>query len=166
MRAITVIGALNYESVRDDCHALKRCDRDALARHAARLAEALPIRSLLIPVPSHTGTATYTRALAWAVLRAARKAGKNCFLRDVAVCDPRESLCALKQAGVLTTQAKVSFRLRSKAFDQRELDRFEALGYVRVLVDNVVDTGTTAGAMMDAVGESIIAAVGDTGAHA
>ncbi len=165
MRKITVIGALPYEDVREDCHALKQGDPGAVLRSSQRIAEALPGKALLIPVPSHTGVATYTRTLAWAVLREARRLGKEVFLRDVCSCNPRESLCHLKQAGVSVLDLPVEFRLRRGAFDRRELERFAALGYARVLVDNVVDTGTTASAMMDAVGESITAAAGDTGRH-
>ena len=159
---IRVIGALPYEKVRDDCHAVKAGDQEAIRRHAARIAAALPDRSLLIPIPSHTGRATYTSRLAWAIVREARPLRKECFIRDVAICTPRESLCTLKQSGRDISKAKVEFRFRNEAFNKKELEYFRNSGFRQVLVDNVMDTGTTAMAMMRLIGDAVVAAIGDT----
>ena len=171
-----VIGARPYVLVRDACHRLKQFGERALsaqtrqaffeafpltAKELEHLAEAVPHKALLIPVPGHNGSATYTKALAWAVLALCPE--KHVFVYDCLEGPQRESLCDRKRKGQPIEDVPVVFRVKDNL-----LGAFNGLNplfeqYSPVLVDNVVDTGRTAQAAMAALGiECPVLAIGTT----
>ena len=159
---LTVIGALPYGDVRAECHFAR--SGIVFLDDAIRIAQALPQRSVLVPVPGHDGSVTATVRLARAVAKEALAIGKQAFLRPLLTGASRQSLYEVKKAGGDPYSVTLGFRLRHPVYDRRELDTFRRyLGCEVVLVDNVVDTGRTASEAAAVVGTRLIAAIGVTG---
>ena len=128
-----MLSTANYykdKGVRDVCHGLKGGDSAAInvmAQHMATYVRMLPPDSILIPVPSRTGHATYTLLLAEYISR----------LTGVPVIDiikgkDRESLYALKLEGQKVNEQFFGFY------------RVGPIGNnTPILVDSVFDTGQT-----------------------
>lgn len=174
---VNIIGARPYAAVREACHRLKNYGERALGAPTRQaffemfplrvdelrpLVEAVPPHAMLIPVPGHLGAATYTKALAWAVLALCPK--KKVFVCDCLEGPQRESLCTLKQKGIPTDDVPVVFRVKEGLMNV--LGDISSLmeRNVPVIVDNVVDSGRTAKAAMKALGfDCPVLAVGNTG---
>ena len=160
---LTVIGARPYEDVRFLCRRVKSEWTAALSKKDIRiLHRPLPSKCVLIPVPGHLGTATYTRDIAEVLSQRTGFPMKDTVVLDCLEGTPRESLCERKHAGETIGDINVSFRIKSKACKDTLRELVEK-GYEPILFDNVVDTGTTAKAAMDALGQTCrVLAIGDT----
>lgn len=168
MRSINVLGALPYEEVREDCQALKMgltCHNPMTVRCARRIAERVKFRRcFLVPVPSHHGPAVDTLQLAMAVAEELNRHDDGlAFVCDILESDPHPSLCEVKRSG--GDPDAVAFKMRLKAMPAARFLRDRPHLPV-FLVDNVVDTGHTARACLEALpSASGVIAVGDTGFH-
>ncbi len=163
---LKIIGALPYEQVRDDCHRVKTWtpESETIIRfHANRIAQLLPDNPLLIPAPSHTGRPTHSFLLAQYIGAVLRRMGKiNGFFNPLC-CKPRQSFCELKHQGTDISGLDCGFYFMDPEKDFNSIDRERKAGFNIVIVDNVVDTGKTARAILKLTGDAYIAAIGDTG---
>ena len=157
---ILAYSAAPYDEVRALAHGIKEGDTTAIKEAARRMAgiiNAMPDKEkvILVPMPSHEGHATYTKALAdeIAKLTGARTA-------DCLHATPHPSLYDLKRSKGIERLPSPQFRLDESAATKETLqDR------IPVIIDNVLDTGTTAVAAARAFGEKTdvrIAVLGNT----
>ena len=170
MKQIKIIGARPYEEVRDLCHKIKQMDPYIMVHTIAQqLYPTLPDKCILIPVPSHDGKATYTLKLAKTIVLqdalndTAEKIVKTMDILDILRSAPHKSLCEMKhENGDIN---KINIDVFQPTFIEKQmLLAYVEQGYTPVLVDNVVDTGKTAKACLDALGlnEVSILAIGTT----
>ena len=166
----TIIGARPYYSddctdgVRWLCHAVKDGDTDAIQEAAETLAPYVHANTLLIPVPGHKGYADYTLKLARAVQRECLRKEKAILVVDLLKCTPHESFNALKHKGLTPDGQELSIKMNGFLATRRFLNAIE-IGFEPILVDNVIDTGTTFSACMEATGIETILCIGDTGRY-
>lgn len=125
----------------ETAHAMKNGERWAIAKAAEEMAHYIPSNAVLVPMPSHTGEATYTLELCQRIAR------------DTAavVCDylkgtPRETLYNLKKQGRKPSPKKLGFYLSAPIPSGKRI----------VIIDNVVATGTTAAAAVNAIGGGVV----------
>ena len=130
-----------YESNhREVAHAIKESNPEAIGEAARLLRAMLPSgKVLLVPVPSHTGRATYTLTLAKAI-------GAPVF--DVLRSQPREQLYTRKLRGEQPKPEELGLYLSAPIPE----------GWQVLFVDNVIGTGTTAKACRMAVGRGTLLA--------
>lgn len=170
MKHYDIIGARPYAEVRDDCHALKQVGSpsDAAAvRCARRIAGGMDEKPhFLIPVPSHGGEATDTLHLALAIAQAfnarfpaGTAPGVFAAVCNILTCDPHPPMLFAKHYGKEPEDIPIRVTRQDYMFIPKDLPLY--------LVDNVIDTGHTADACLEALrGYNVagIIAVGDTGA--
>ena len=164
---LNIIGARPYEEVRDLCHEIKTMGPyDMVKGIAWTLLDSLPQKAVLIPIPGHTGFATHTLRLAYAIEVAASQSEtkKEIHVVHNLIGERHVSLCETKHNGGKAEDINVVIQpitLLSKII----LSTYIKEGYVPVLVDNVVDTGKTARAAIAALGniECQVLAIGKTG---
>ncbi len=170
MKDLNVLGALPYEQVRDDCHTLKTgitSRNPTMVRCAGRITQRLDFQNciiILVPVPSHHGPAIDTQQLATAIAEEInRKGAAFAIVGDILTCEPHESLCEAKRSGKAPETIPITVNVKNT----RTSALISAAPHIPVyLVDNVVDTGRTARACMDALPTAAgVIAVGDTGRH-
>ena len=149
-----------YDEVRTLAHDIKEGDTTAIKEAARRMAgiiNAMPGKEkvILIPMPSHEGHATYTKALADETARLTGSRTADCLHAT-----PHPSLYDLKKSRGIERLPSPQFRLDESATAKETLqDR------IPVIIDNVLDTGTTAVAAARAFGEKTdvrIAVLGNT----
>ena len=157
---ILAYSAAPYDEVRALAHGIKEGDTTAIKEAARRMAgiiNAMPDKEkvILVPMPSHEGHATYTKALAD---ETARLTGSR--TADVLHATPHPSLYDLKKSRGIERLPSPQLRLDESAAAKETLqDR------IPVIIDNVLDTGTTAVAAARAFGEKTdvrIAVLGNT----
>ena len=164
----TIIGARPYYSddctdgVRRLCHAVKDGDAEAIREAAETLSRYVRANTVLIPIPGHTGYADYTLRLARAVQRECLRDGKAVFVVDLLRCNPHESFNTLKHKGLTPDGRQLGIRMDGFLATRRFRNAVE-MGFEPILVDNVIDTGTTFSACMEATGIETILCIGDTG---
>lgn len=101
----------------------------------------IPTNAVLVPMPSHTGRATYTKDLCRLIAR--ETAAEVCdYLRG----KERETLYNLKKQGRHILPAKLGFYLSQPL----------PAGKRVIIIDNVVATGTTAAAAVRAIGGGVV----------
>ena len=168
---LTVIGAIPYQFCSEFCKLVKNADDSAIKTASRILAKSIPEKCVLIPVPSHFGQATYTRALARLIaFNACLWLNKNAIYADSLFCNYHESLCELKQKGANIDNVEVNVAVKHAFGDI--LRHYVEEGRDIVVVDNVVDTGKTASSCIVAIREVVddnvpvkILCLGDTGIH-
>ncbi len=145
---ILAYSAAPYDEVRALAHGIKEGDTAAIKESARRMAgiiNAMPGKEkvILIPMPSHEGHAIYTKALAD---ETARLTGSR--TADVLHATPHPSLYDIKKSRGIERLPSPLLRLDESAAAKQTLqDR------IPVIIDNVLDTGTTAVAAARAFGE-------------
>lgn len=167
---VKIIGSAPYDAVRDTCRAVKEGDLDAIKTAARQIAYALPIRAMLIPIPSHKGTTEINYRFATAILNATRENGRDALIADCLEGTARESLYDLKHKGMDPKGCDLGIRWK-KTYKDQDFRFLQALNYIPVFVDNVVDTGATITAAVKAVqrnlrpweDEILVATIGETG---
>lgn len=149
-----------YDEVRTLAHDIKEGDTTAIKEAARRMAgiiNAMPDKEkvILVPMPSHEGHATYTKALADETARLTGSRTADCLHAT-----PHPSLYDLKKSRGIKKLPSPQLRLDESAATKETLqDR------IPVIIDNVLDTGTTAVAAARAFGEKTdvrIAVLGNT----
>ena len=110
------------------CHRIKDGDAEAIEIASEEMARKVPSNSVLIPIPSHTGRATYTLDLAKAIA-----SKSNSKVLDVLEGVPRETIYSMKKNGRIDLE---SLRMH--------LTEPLPKGKTIVFIDNVVASGTTA----------------------
>lgn len=125
----------------ETAHAMKEGANWAIYRAAAEMVQYIPSNAVLVPMPSHTGKATYTLELCKRIAR--ETAAEVCdYLRG----RERETLYNLKKQGRHILPAKLGFYLSQPLPTDKRV----------IIIDNVVATGTTAAAAVRAIGGGIV----------
>ncbi len=153
-----------YELTREDCHAVKRNDFEAIGRQAKRLAAHVHTKTILIPVPGHKGYATHTLLLSEAIALQCKNEGKTVLVWDALAGNFRPSLCKLKQQQQESDRIKIQIQWQGN-FSKRSLQFFTKKNYDIFLVDNVIDTGKKVLACQKVTGPLPLLAIGDTNNH-
>lgn len=122
-------------------HKIKEGDSDAIEYAAKQMGLILPGNSVLIPIPGHLGYPKETMALAEAISRNTRHP-----IADILRGNKRESQYEAKYRGYTLSQEEMGFERIASIPDGKQ----------PVLIDNVVDTGTTAKAAFKALGSGIV----------
>lgn len=152
-KEIPYIRCAEYEDVREKAHSLKNGDRIVIRQIAEEMSDVpLPGNSVLVPVPSHHGYATYTKDLAELIAKA-----KGLEVCNVLLGKSRQASYELKKQGMTVSSEDLGFRCVSEIPNDK----------IPVFIDNVIGTGTTAKAAVEAVGRGIVFAYADDfSAHA
>jgi len=125
----------------ETAHAMKEGANWAIIRAAREMVQYIPTNAVLVPMPSHTGRATYTKDLCRMIAR--ETAAEVCdYLRG----SERETLYSLKKQGRKPTPKKLGFYLSQPLPTDKRV----------IIIDNVVATGTTAAAAVRAIGGGIV----------
>jgi len=125
------------------CHKLKENDPQAIAYCARQLVKMLPENAVVIPIPGHHGFALQTLYLARAINE---QSGGIIPVANVLKGNSRMSNYQAKKEGYLLPAEELGFRQVAPL----------PKGKVPYLLDNVVDTGTTAKAAINALGGGIV----------
>lgn len=162
---LNVMSAARYENVRALCHALRNKDDGAAIKNAAELLyPLLPHTVWIIPVPSHNGTAEVTLRLAQMLqIEAMLRHDKIVGIIPGLAGKARESLYEYKKAGKDISLVELGLYATQNLKELTSLARRQSIPVI--LLDIVVDTGTTAMAAAHATGISDILCVGTTGNH-
>lgn len=160
---LSILGALPYEMVREDCHRVKILDGEAISRQGARLADKVEDRGVIIPVPGHRGFSEHTAVLAGRIAHSALLQEKKVHVLDVLTVTPHPSLCEMKRTEGADLSS-VHLKMHVGGVTKRKIRSLLKDGHKVYLLDNVVDTGMTVRAALEAVGVNIpVLAIGDTG---
>ena len=125
----------------ETAHAMKEGANWAIIRAAREMVKYIPTNAVLVPMPSHTGRATYTKDLCRLIAR--ETAAEVCdYLRG----KERETLYNLKKQGRHILPAKLGFYLSQPL----------PAGKRVIIIDNVVATGTTTAAAVRAIGGGVV----------
>ena len=125
----------------ETAHAMKEGANWAIYKAAAEMVQYIPTNAVLVPMPSHTGRATYTLELCKRIAR--ETAAEVC---DYLKGTPRETLYSLKKQGRKPTPKKLGFYLSQPIPSGKRV----------IIIDNVVATGTTAAAAVRAIGGGVV----------
>lgn len=129
-------GINNYIS-----HDLKNADNNAIQYAARKMAALVPPNSVIVPIPNHQGKARENMSLAIAVAQQSHSSVAN-----VLVGRERESNYLMKKLGTPLTEEQMGFRQIAPLPE----------GRTPIIVDGVVDTGTSARAAVHALGSGIV----------
>ena len=125
------------------CHKLKENDPQAITYCARQLVKMLPENAVVVPIPGHHGFALQTLYLAKAINE---QSGGIIPVANVLKGNSRMSNYQAKKEGSLLPAEELGFRQVAPL----------PKGKVPYLLDNVVDTGTTAKAAINALGGGIV----------
>lgn len=125
------------------CHKLKENDPQAITYCARQLVKMLPETAVVVPIPGHHGFALQTLYLARAINE---QSGGIIPVANVLKGNSRMSNYQAKKEGSLLPAEELGFRQVAPL----------PKGKVPYLLDNVVDTGTTAKAAINALGGGIV----------
>ena len=180
---LNIVFSKKYTEVRDLCQEMKRGDISVINPFLDEIAEALPTKSLLVPMPQSSGKAEYTEKLAIAIAEHCNNLGtdKTAVVLDCLCGYVHDSVCGRKAKGEPFDDIDFGFVYRDGA-DSR-VKALADKGWEVILVDNgdsvqgdvigtlskgeaIVDTGTTASAAIAAlnINKVSILELGDTGA--
>lgn len=134
-------GNYRKEGRSETAHAMKNGEKWAIWKAAAEMVKYIPKNAVLIPMPSHTGKATYTKELCRVI---ARETAAE--VRDILKGKERETLYNLKKQGRHILPKKLGFYVTEEPPTGKHL----------IIIDNVVATGTTAAAAVRAIGGGIV----------
>ena len=109
----------------ETAHAMKNGERWAIFKAAAEMVKYIPSNAALVPMPSHSGAATYTKELC--KLLARTTAAEVC---DYLKGTPRETLYSLKKQGRKPSPKKLGFYLSQPIPSGKRV----------LIIDNVVAT--------------------------
>ena len=122
-------------------HSIKDGDTDAIEYAARKMAALVPNNAVLVPIPGHHGVADQT-------LRLAQALSSYTHLPLVDALRGREH------------ESQYQAKLRGRVLSGREMGfhqiRELPSGRIPCLIDNVVDTGTTAKAAVGALGDAVV----------
>lgn len=163
---LNIVFAKKYTEVRDLCYEMKRGDISVINPFLDEIADALPTKSLLVPMPQSSGKAEYTEKIAIAIAEHCNNLGtdKTAVVLDCLCGYVHDSVCGRKAKGEPFDDIDFGFVYRDRA--DRRVKALVELGWEVILVDNVVDTGTTASAAIAAlnINKVSVLALGNTDA--
>ena len=136
-----------YKPLRKLAHEVKTRDPKVIAKAADLMAPLIPKDAVLVPAPSHTGKATDMLDLANAI---SERTGAP--VADVLTSGERGSQYEAKYAGKPIASSEMGITLTGELPE----------GLIPVVIDNVVDTGNTAEACVQALGKGIVASLADS----
>ena len=146
-----------YPKVRQLAHGLKDGDYASICRAADMMADgirgmAAGRNCVLVPIPNHHGRAVYTKTLANEI---SRRTGIPTW--DILSCRPHMPLHYAKKNDLKPEGIYLKLNLYRQVPDQ----------FTPIVIDNVLDTGYTAGAAIKAVGhpDTMLAVLGHTKNH-
>jgi hypothetical protein len=146
-----------YPKVRQLAHGLKDGDYASICRAADMMADgirgmAAGRNCVLVPVPNHHGRAVYTKTLANEI---SRRTGIPTW--DILSCRPHMPLHYAKKNDLKPEGIYLKLNLYRQVPEQ----------FTPIVIDNVLDTGYTAGAAIKAVGHpnTMLAVLGHTKNH-
>ena len=145
-----IIYAKNYNEVRDLCHNVKESKPcPGLPVFYDEASAAMPVKAVLVPMPGSGGIASYTNDMAHELAMSINRqsCGKTAVVLNCLVGSVRDSVCRRKEAGEPFDDIEFGFRFVNEEAKVR-LEKFIRAGWDVILVDNVIDTGTTARAAM------------------
>lgn len=135
---------LYYETdgLRELCHAVKQRNDDAMTTAAECLSDIVSLYGLdsfhIIPIPNHSGRAEYTLE----ILKRLKTLRRDVEIDDILIGTEHQTMYDKKKSGggVLSSD-ELGFRLMENVKSRNT-----------ILFDNVIGTGTTYFAAMDAIG--------------
>lgn len=128
------LGAGYHGFIRHLAHEVKSGDNDAIDQASLLMMKYVPANSVLIPIPSHYGYATYTLKLAKFIAKRTKSR-----VLDIVSSEPRETLYNQKMKGIDPSKVNLGFNVTQ---DERVADILHSARNV-ILIDNVVDSGAT-----------------------
>lgn len=137
-----------YRPLRSLAHKIKEGKEADIDKAAKLMAPLIPENAVLIPAPSHTGKATDMLKLANAI---AKETGSE--VADILSSAPRASQYDTKKQGGKPIKSKDMGITVSGEIPE---------GKIPVVIDNVVDSGNTAEACIQALGNGIVASLADS----
>jgi len=153
----TFTSVASYPKVRQLAHGLKDGKQESISKAAELMAGnvremAAGKRCVLVPIPNHFGKAVYTKALAEEL---SRRTGIPTW--DILSCRPHIPLHYAKKNDLKPEGIYLKLSL------YRQVPRM----FTPIIIDNVLDTGYTAGAAIKAVGhpDTMLAVLGHTKNH-
>ena len=146
-----------YPKVRQLAHGLKDGDYASICKAAAMMADGIREMAaghncVLVPIPNHHGRAVYTKTLANEI---SRRTGIPTW--DILSCRPHMPLHYAKKNDLKPEGIYLKLNLYRQVPEQ----------FTPIVIDNVLDTGYTAGAAIKAVGHpnTMLAVLGHTKNH-
>ncbi len=146
-----------YPKVRQLAHGLKDGDYKSICKAAEMMADgiremAAGCNCVLVPIPNHHGRAVYTKTLANEI---SRRTGIPTW--DILSCRPHMPLHYAKKNDLKPEGIYLKLNLYRQVPEQ----------FTPIVIDNVLDTGYTAGAAIKAVGHpnTMLAVLGHTKNH-
>lgn len=142
---VPYIQTARYKDVRALAHAVKKRDKKNIRKAARRLRPYVIQDAVLVPIPSHKGMATDTLDLARELAKMTGVPVVNALQGE-----ERKSQYRAKREGYALSSAEIAMRLVTSLPHDK----------VPVLIDNVVNTGNTAKAAVEAVGGGVVLPLG------
>jgi predicted amidophosphoribosyltransferase len=136
LETLASLGGNYAKRIRYLCHAIKEGDIVAIDEASLIMAKYVPSGSILIPIPSHGGKATYT--LKSAQFIAKRSKSK---VMDILSSPSRERIYNLKMRNVDIQNVNLNFTSAAD-YDGSIASRLSSVRNV-ILIDNVVSSGVT-----------------------
>ena len=153
----TFTSVATYPKVRQLAHGLKDGDYASICKAAEMMADGIREMAagrncVLVPIPNHRGRAVYTKTLANEI---SRRTGIPTW--DILSCRPHMPLHYAKKNDLKPEGIYLKLNLYRQVPEQ----------FTPIVIDNVLDTGYTAGAAIKAVGHpnTMLAVLGHTKNH-
>ena len=125
----------SYAAVRHLAHDVKAGDLDAIDRAALLMSKYVPPRSVLIPIPQHSGKAEYTLKLANRIAQLS----KATVIDVLSMAKRDTTLYVQKQRGANINNLNLGFSVH---YDPSIAQQLKSARNV-ILIDNVIDSGLT-----------------------
>lgn len=136
LETLACLGGNYAKRIRYLCHAVKEGNIVAIDEASLIMAKYVPAGSILIPIPSHDGKATYTLKLAQFIAKRSKSK-----VMDILSSPSRERMYNLKQRNVDVRNVNLNFVGMSDD-DGSIANRLSSVRNV-ILIDNVVSSGIT-----------------------
>lgn len=133
---LACLGGNYAKRIRYLCHAIKDGNIAAIDEASLIMAKYVPAGSILIPIPSHNGRATYTLKLAQFIAKRSKSK-----VMDILSSPSRESMYNLKQKNVNVKNVNLNFTGISD--DDGSIAKILSSVHNVILIDNVVSSGIT-----------------------
>lgn len=136
LETLACLGGAYKKRIRNLCHLVKEGNIVAIDEASLMLAKYVPAGSILIPIPSHEGVATYTLTLARFIAKRSKSKVMN-----ILSSPPRERMYNVKMKNNDVNNVNLNF---SGASDE-DGNIAKTLSNARnvILIDNVVSSGVT-----------------------
>lgn len=136
LETLACLGGEYRKRIRFLCHLIKDGDMDAIDEASVILSKYVPPGSVLIPVPSHNGYATYTLTLANFIAKRSKSK-----VMDILSSPPRERMYNLKfNKGDVEN---IDLQFSADSSNKEQIARILKGARNVILIDNVVSSGIT-----------------------